>query len=280
MKIAIDAGHGLYTPGKRCLKSIDPKQTREWVLNSRIANYLTEYLKDYDCEIKRVDDVTGEKDIALSERCRRANNWNADFYLSIHHNAGVNGGAGGGVVIYTYRGTSAETHQKRDIIYDEVIKANGLRGNRYDGTLTSGFYVLVNTDMPAVLIECGFMDSTVDTPKILTEDFAKKTALGLRNGLVKSLGLTKVKKEEKEEPMEDDMTKQEVKDIVYEVLAEYIGKLALKQPAEWSKEAREWAKKSEIVKGTNVGDEWKSYVDREQLVTIVYRLMQEIDPIK
>ena len=29
-KLALNAGHGLYTEGKRCLKSLDPKETREW----------------------------------------------------------------------------------------------------------------------------------------------------------------------------------------------------------------------------------------------------------
>lgn len=37
-KLALDAGHGLYTAGKRCLKSLDPNETREWVLNNRICN--------------------------------------------------------------------------------------------------------------------------------------------------------------------------------------------------------------------------------------------------
>jgi len=36
-KIAIDAGHGLKTAGKRCLKSLDKNETREWVLNDRAS---------------------------------------------------------------------------------------------------------------------------------------------------------------------------------------------------------------------------------------------------
>lgn len=79
---------------------------------------------------------------------------------------------------------------------------------------------------------------------------------------------------------EDEMTKEEVKSIVYEVLAEYIGKKALEEPAEWSADAREWAKTADIVKGTGIGYEWKSPVDREMLTTILYRAMQKIDPIK
>lgn len=199
IKIAIDAGHGKYTAGKRCMKSIDPKETREWVLNSRIADKLQALLKGYECEVRRVDDITGETDVSLGNRCRTANNWGADFYLSIHHNAGVNGGKGGGVVIYTHPNTKQSTHTIRDIIYSEVIKENKLKGNRYDGTLTANFQVLRDTKMPAVLIECGFMDSTVDTPQILTEEFAVNTARGLCNGLVKSLNLKEIQKEEEKE---------------------------------------------------------------------------------
>ena len=47
MLICIDAGHGLLTAGKRCLKSIDPNETREWMLNRRIADKLQNLLEDY-----------------------------------------------------------------------------------------------------------------------------------------------------------------------------------------------------------------------------------------
>ena len=48
MKIAIDAGHGLYTSGKRCLKKLDPNETREWTLNSRIATQVVDHLEETD----------------------------------------------------------------------------------------------------------------------------------------------------------------------------------------------------------------------------------------
>ena len=37
-KIALSAGHYKYTAGKRCMKSLDPNETREWILNDRIAD--------------------------------------------------------------------------------------------------------------------------------------------------------------------------------------------------------------------------------------------------
>lgn len=101
--------------------------------------------------------------------------------------------------------------------------------------------------------------------------------LGVKKSQVEAL---KVKKEEPVESEEEEMTKEEVKSIVYEVIAEMMTKKESEPPADWSKDAREWAKTSDIIKGTDKGDEWKSPVDREQLTTIIYRVMQKIDPIK
>ena len=96
-KLAISAGHYKYTSGKRCLKTLDPKETREWVLNDRIADKIEKMLASYDgVEILRLDDTTGEKAIDLTARSNASNKWGADFYLAIHHNAGVKGGSGGG----------------------------------------------------------------------------------------------------------------------------------------------------------------------------------------
>ena len=188
--IALDAGHGYHTAGKRCLKSIDPGQTREWLLNDRIADRLEILLKDYDCTVLRVDDTTGAKDISLSARVKAANQAKAALYLSIHHNAGINGGAGGGTVVYFYSSSAARYAQARQL-YQEVTNRTHLTGNRSSQVLKNAFYVLKNTSMPAFLIENGFMDSASDTPVILTQDHAEKTAQGLLSFLISQLSLRK-----------------------------------------------------------------------------------------
>lgn len=184
-KIALDAGHGLSTPGKRCLKSIDPNETREWTLNSRIAEKVEEKLKDYSgYQLLRVDDPTGKTDVALKTRTDKANNWGADLYLSVHHNAGINGGTGGGITAYTYFGVDQKTKDWQKMIYDSLIKYTNLKGNRSAPLAQADLHVCRETDMPAVLIENGFMDSAIDTPIILTEDFAEKSAEALVEVLV------------------------------------------------------------------------------------------------
>ena len=189
-KIALDAGHSLVTAGKRCMKKLDPKETREWTLNSRIANKLQKLLEAYKCEVLRVDDTTGAKDISLADRVKKANNWGADIYISIHHNAGVNGGAGGGTVVFYYS-DKAERATQANSLYNYLVGLTELKGNRAQKVIKKGFYVIKNTKMPSFLIENGFMDSSVDVPLILTEKHADMSAQGLLNFLVKELKLVK-----------------------------------------------------------------------------------------
>ena len=193
-KIAVDAGHYLQTPGKRVDKALDPAQTREWVLNDRVARYMQESSKQYaDVEILRVDDPTGQKEISLSARCKAANDWGADVYISCHHNAGINLGTGGGIVAFSYKeGTQGAKY--RDEIYDACVAAGGLKGNRADPLQTKGFHVLKYTKAPAVLMEYGFMDSRTDVPVIMTEDYAKAMGYATMAGIAKVAGFTKQEK--------------------------------------------------------------------------------------
>ena len=76
INIAYDAGHGMYTSGKRCDK-IDPNETREWELNNRIANYVERTCLDNytGFAFMRLDDRTGQTDISLKDRVNKANRW-------------------------------------------------------------------------------------------------------------------------------------------------------------------------------------------------------------
>ena len=191
-KIALDAGHGINTPGKRCLKALDSKETREWFLNDRICDMIEKKLSAYSgYMLIRVDDTTGKTDVSLANRVSKANTYGANIYLSVHHNAGINGKSGGGgiVMVGTLASQTSGAYQK--VIYDDFIRHTGLKGNRTDPMPEESLYVCNKTKMPAVLVECGFMDSSTDVPIILTEDFAEKSANALVESLVKIGKLTK-----------------------------------------------------------------------------------------
>ena len=185
--IALDAGHGMNTSGKRItLSGYEP--TREWWLNDRIADKVqAELTEKYECTVLRVDDTTGAKDIPMATRVKTANNAGADFYMSIHHNAGVNGGMGGGTVVFYWASVKMRDMAQR--LYNFVTDETKLYGNRCERVGKKAFYVIKNTKMPALLIENGFMDSRVDVPIILTKAHAEKTAKGIVAFLVKELSL-------------------------------------------------------------------------------------------
>ena len=161
-------------------------------MNDRICDKVEKMLASYEgYSLIRVDDTTGKTDVSLADRVKKANNFGADFYLSVHHNAGINGGSGGGImsIIYTKASETSAKYQK--IIYDELIKETGFKGNRTSPMPKQDLYVCRHTTMPAVLIECGFMDSTTDVPVILSETFAESAAEGIVKALVEIGKLTK-----------------------------------------------------------------------------------------
>lgn len=192
--ICLDAGHWYNEGGRRCLEKFDPVEHREWWMNDRIADLAeTELVRDYDCKVVRADDTTGAKDISLSNRVKTANNANAHMYISIHHNAGANGTTAGGTVVYSYKNDSDKARAVR--LYNYLIAQTNLVGNRADKTSVGDFYVINKTKMPALLIENGFMDSSVDVPIIISQAHAEKTAKGIVNFLVAELKLEKKKVE-------------------------------------------------------------------------------------
>ena len=191
-KIALDAGHYSKTSGKRCLKKLDPNETREWTLNDRIADKAEVLLQGYEgYELIRVDDTLGKKNIGTTERAKAANSFGADFYLSIHHNAGIKGGSGGGIVVYVAKKSSTASVEWQKELYSELIASTGLKGNRSNPTPKANYTVLTKTTMPAVLLELGFMDSKTDVPVILSEEYADQCAQAIVNVLVSRGGLRK-----------------------------------------------------------------------------------------
>lgn len=188
MKIVIDAGHGLNTPGKRVpSKSYVPvnwQGVREWILNVAVAKALIKKLAPYNVDIVRADDISGKIDIPRSDR--RKKGADAELFLSIHFNGGIKGGKGGGTVVYYYK--------KGDKLYAQhcynavVMRANS-RGNRATPVCFGNFEVLRgNKANHSLLVECAFMDSPDDLRKF-GDKFFDNIAQGLAEYIIGAHGL-------------------------------------------------------------------------------------------
>lgn len=197
-KIALTAGHYRYTSGKRCLKKLDKNETREWVLNDRIADKIEKLLSSFEgYTLLRCDDTLGEKEIKVEDRVKAANDFGADIYISIHHNAGIYGGKGGGIVAYTCKNCQAKSKEWQKDLYTSLIKETGLKGNRATPLASSNLYEVKKTKMPAVLLELGFMDSVADVPVILSEKYADACAKAITDVIVNRANLQHKAEEKK-----------------------------------------------------------------------------------
>lgn len=217
-KIAYCAGHYLQTPGKRLPKALDPNETREWVLNDRVARYFAQAAQQYpEVQLMRTDDHTGEHFVDIPERCAKANAWGADLYLDIHHNAAGRVFSGGGVEAFCYP-KSTNGKKYRDAIYAAVIAAGGIKGNRSRPLQEKAFDSLRLAKATAVLIEYGYMDSKVDAPIILTDAYAKKVGYATMEAIAQTKGLKKA--QQATQPEKKPVTaKKTAAEIAAEVIA-------------------------------------------------------------
>src|SRR5690625_3062872 len=182
--IAIDAGHGLNTAGKRT-----PDGEREWSFNSVVAQSIIDNLRNYKgVRTVRLDDPSGKRDVPLRERTNKANNANADILISCHHNA--NTGKWGnwtGTETYHYPG-STKGQQLAQKIHPHVVKAYGLRDR---GIKSANFHMLRESRMPAILIEGGFMDSTIDIKKLRDNKVLNRAGKNIADAIARYFNLRK-----------------------------------------------------------------------------------------
>jgi N-acetylmuramoyl-L-alanine amidase len=171
--ILTDRGHGKETAGKRT-PSYNGQVTLEWYLNDQVENRLIENLQR--CGFKTMEIANTTADMPLSERIKKANATDADFYLSIHHNAFDGSFAGAearGIETYAHFGYP-KTVAKARILHKWLMKGSPLpdRGVKNGDWL----YVLKNTKMEAALVELGFMDSLHDIKYILSPAYWQECA--------------------------------------------------------------------------------------------------------
>ena len=126
---------------------------------------------------------TGDQTVSLAQRTTDANNWGADFFLSIH----INAGGGTGYEDYVYPGVGAPTTTYQNRIHEEILKVVDFRDR---GKKQANFHVLRETRMPALLTENGFIDTVADANKLKQSSFLQSIAQGHVNGLVRAFNLT------------------------------------------------------------------------------------------
>ncbi|WP_250278590.1 N-acetylmuramoyl-L-alanine amidase family protein [[Clostridium] colinum] len=171
MKIFIDAGHGGKNPG-----AIGPNGLHEADVNLDIALKLGRILSKwgYEIEYSRTMDIT----LTLSERAKMANDWGANYFVSIHCNSNVNPEARGTSTYFYKTRTIAESFAKT--VNNNLVRQIELKDL---GIFSANFAVLRLTRMPAILVETAFISNPYEASLLATNSFRQNCAIGIANGI-------------------------------------------------------------------------------------------------
>lgn len=203
--VIVDPGHGgtlngvYQTPGKRSPKWEDLPQLFEGVQNREIVAVLKSMLAAEG--IPFLDVAPTHKDTPLKERVRLANaaykNNKNTIYVSIHADA-----AGDGLVHHPASGLSVYTspgQTKSDKLADAVLEelqfnlgdAVKWRTDQTDGDADKEehFYVLTETDCPAILCELGFFTNRQECELMEKQDWKVRCAGSILQGIKKYYNL-------------------------------------------------------------------------------------------
>ncbi|RNB55684.1 AMIN domain-containing protein [Brevibacillus gelatini] len=164
--IVIDAGHGGKDPG-----TLGVAGNHEKDYNLAVANKVVALLKQYP-EFQVVPVRTTDVFYELSERVAIANELEADLFLSIHANAFPKPTTGGTETFYYH----ANSKTFAQIVHKHLQGATQFPDR---GVKVSGFYVIKNTTMPAVLTETGFLSNPQENALLTSPAFQDKIAKAL-----------------------------------------------------------------------------------------------------
>ena len=213
--IVIDAGHGGKDPG-----AVGYKNYREKVIVFKISQELKKILRYRGYKVYMTRDM--DKFVKLSKRTKYANTKKADIFVSIHANAVPKRNAKKAEGIECYFLSKSRSKRAEEVAAKEnsadlsdmnmygkntflkflnhhkILASNklaidlqrGMLGSlnkNYkvkDGGVREGpFWVLVGAQMPAVLVEVGFVSHPQEAKKLVNHNYRKAMALGLADGI-------------------------------------------------------------------------------------------------
>ncbi|MCY6354683.1 N-acetylmuramoyl-L-alanine amidase CwlD [Clostridium sp. ZS2-4] len=185
--ILLDPGHGGIDGG-----AISKNGTVEKNINLSIAKKLKINLeqKGFNVIMTREDDIglysdkgriRDKKNEDLNNRCKIKGETNCDIFMSIHLNMFQQSQYYGAQVWYSKEGESAELAH---ILQQNLIKDLNNNNKRKEKCAKGAYKILrCHSDIPSVLVECGFLSNLEEEEKLKTDSYQEKIAVSLANSI-------------------------------------------------------------------------------------------------
>lgn len=181
--VVLDAGHGGSDPGK-----IGIHGEKEKEVNLEIALKVEKMLKKKKIKVlmtrttdQMLDDRSdaGQKVRDLRERVKKINEYQPTLAVSIHQNSYPDSKIHGAQVFY-YR-HSPESEEAAKILQEKLREVDS--GNTRQAKADDTYYLLKRTEVPVIIVECGFLSNEEEAEKLTTIKYQKAVAKAIVNGI-------------------------------------------------------------------------------------------------
>ena len=179
--IVVDPGHGGEDPGK-----VGTNDVLEKDLNLQIAKKVADLLESAEIKVvmtRENDKVPDIKKQDLEQRVKLINDTNPTLALCIHQNSYPDSAIRGAQVFY--HTATAEAEDIASVIQEQLrtVDTENTRQIKENDT----YYMLKNTKVPTVIVECGFLTNPEEAGKLTQDDYQQQLAQAICEGIVKWL---------------------------------------------------------------------------------------------
>lgn len=194
VKVAIGAGHGSNTAGKRT-----PDGYREHWINVKTAYYLEQALQKMGIQTVRIGwddrDATDDEDVALSTRQKQIKAAGCDYSVECHANA-----YGSGSSYNSAQGVSTHIHNNSEYLNDSLKFAQCIQKRIVEGTKQKDRGVVRQSlamcncsamgTKASCLVEIAFMTNKAEADLMKAEAFCKEQGEDIARGIADYLEIT------------------------------------------------------------------------------------------
>ncbi len=194
--VVLDAGHGGEDGG-----AVGINGAMEKDINLSIALELEKYLKQNHFEVVMIrngDYSVGDQSLPTIAERKRSDTKNRlktieetgeCVFISIHQNHFTESKYDGAQVFYS--GNREESAVLAECIRQNIVSSLQPENHRENKQAEKGIYLLHHCQVPAVLVECGFLSNPAEAEKLSTESYQKDMAAAIYNGLIDYLQMEK-----------------------------------------------------------------------------------------
>lgn len=176
--VVIDAGHGGDDPGK-----VGVNKALEKDINLKIAEKVKTHLEENGIKVVMTREEDVMEDTKLEDMKKRVdliNKTKPAITVSIHQNSYSDSSIKGAQVFYY---TDSETSKEAaTLMQEELRKIDSENTRQIKGN--NEFYMLKKTEVPTIIVECGFLSNAEEAEKLVSDEYQEEMALAICNGII------------------------------------------------------------------------------------------------